>query len=373
MNPKERMFSAIAHEEPDRVPVGEWQFGEEIARAVLGKEPLFFNGLHTMQAFWDGRRDEVIDQWKKGLVEIVLKLNWDAVLVHQVIDKGAVIDVPKQVAEDKWLYANGAISQYSRETNRLFTIQGGNPHENTEKTITEPTDSQLEVVRYVKKELGDTHFIFSAALSAPGPSMRAPAGEIKNEVERWCDLYEDPDAWLENTMRAMKSEITRKGIETARREGMDGVAYGCDYGGTTGPFMSPDLFRKAILPGLACYTELVHKNGMVMLLHSCGNNQILMDMIVEAGIDVYQSIQTEMDIVKMKKRYGKNITLWGGVPAGDLILSTPAEIEECSRHYLEECKGGGGYIFATSHSIMPGAKYENYTAMLNAHKKYGNY
>lgn len=98
-----------------------------------------------------------------------------------------------------------------------------------------------------------------------------------------------------------------------------------------------------------------------------------MDMIVEAGVDVYQSIQPEMDIKKMKRRYGKNITLWGGVPAGDLITSTPEEVKKEAIDYLNACKPGGGYIFGTSHSIMPGAKYENYIAMLEAWKEYGEF
>ena len=98
-----------------------------------------------------------------------------------------------------------------------------------------------------------------------------------------------------------------------------------------------------------------------------------MDMIVEAGVDVYQSIQPEMDILTMKKRYGKNITLWGGVDSAALITGNPETIFKETKRRLEELKPGGGYIFGTSHSLMPRTKYENYLAMLDAHKKYGNY
>jgi len=61
------------------------------------------------------------------------------------------------------------------------------------------------------------------------------------------------------------------------------------------------------------------------------------------------------------------------VPAGELVLGTPESVKEQSMKYLDACKPGGGYIFATTHSIMPGAKYENYMAMLEAWKEYGVY
>jgi len=85
------------------------------------------------------------------------------------------------------------------------------------------------------------------------------------------------------------------------------------------------------------------------------------------------AIQPEMKIIQLKKRYGKNITLWGGVPAGDLITSSPEQVRKSAEMHLRACKPGGGYIFGTSHSIMPGARYENYLAMLEAHKTFGRY
>ncbi|MHC4872855.1 MAG: uroporphyrinogen decarboxylase family protein [Planctomycetota bacterium] len=376
MNSKERMYAAINHEEADRVPIGEWQYGEEVMTPVLGHEPLFHNGLKTQQLYWEGRGKEVVADWKEGLVKITKAYNWDSVLVHLLGDENTKIDVPEKIDEKTWKYENGAVIQYSAETNRLLTIEGGTPPtdiDQEEINRIEPTDSQLEIVRHVVKELGDTHFIFCAPLAGPGRRMRAPSGKQVNEVEAWCELFTEPEKWVERKSRWVNSEHMAKGIEIAKREGIDAIAYSCDYGGSTGPFISPEIFKDHIQPILAKYVELVHARGLKFLHHACGNNQVLMDMIVEAGVDVYQSIQTEMDIVKMKKRYGKEITLWGGVPAGDLILSTPEKVKETGKYYLNECKTGGGFIYGTSHSIMPGTKYENYQAMLDAHSENGSY
>jgi len=377
LTPKERTLASIAHTEPDRVPVGEWQFGPEIIEPVLGEENLYGCGLRTTNAYWDGRRDEIIEHWKQGLVKLTDHFQWDAVLLHMAIGKGTTVERPEQLSGTTWRDSSGNTLTYSRETDRVFitakearsaSAPGASPPAPPDD---EPSESELEVLRHVVRELGGSHFLFSAPLR--GHPRLSYADASVSEVENWVRLYEDPDAYRDGLLNGITSESTRLGIADVKREGLNGVAWGCDFGCNTGPFMSPEMFRRAILPGLGALCEQVHEEGLVLLLHSCGNNRILMDLIVEAGVDVYQSIQPEMDICSLKRRYGKSIALWGGVPAGDLITRTPAEVREIARHHLEVCKPGGGYIFGTSHSVMPGAKYENYRSMLEAHRTCGGY
>lgn len=376
MTPKERMLTAIRHEEPDRVPCGEWQFGREIIEPVVGHPSLYSPSLEKLQAYWDGRRNEVIDAWKNDLVTLVRKLNWDGVLVHLAIDENAEIEKPESIGEDTWRTASGDVLNYSRETDRMFVIEKGEgtPQSTAspEPVSPEPTDSELEVARHVVKELGETHFIFSAAMLGH-PRLRYTDATSGGEVEAWVQLYEDPDDYLEKGMRRFKEGFYQKGVAVAKREGIDGIAYGCDYGATTGPFMSPDMFKKYVQPIVAAAVEITRDAGLIFMHHACGDNRPLMDMIVEAGVDVYQSIQPEMDIFELKKRYGKNITLWGGVDSGKLILSDPETVYAESKRCLEELMPGGGYVFASSHSLMPQAKFENYQAMLDARDKFGDY
>lgn len=374
MTPKERVLAATQHEEPDRVPIGEWGFGPEVARPVLGDECLWLGGLSRNQAFWDGRRDQLIQQWKTGLVRLAEFYEWDAILLHLVIGSDTHIDVPESLTHDTWRCEDGAVITHSRETDRLFITERGEPRPTPAPApprSDEPTASELDVIRHVAQELGDTHFLFSAALSGH-PQLRYSDASV-SEVEQWVKLYEDPEAFLETRLAYLQRPEVARSIARVQREGLGGVAYGWDFGCNHGPFMSPELFRRYIMPYLAGFCALVHEQGLLMLLHSCGNNQLLMDLIVEAGVDIYQSIQTEMDIIKMKTRYGDRITLWGGVPAGDLVLGKPDEIRATGRAYLRACKPGGGYIYGTTHSIMPAAKYENYQAMLDAWRECGTY
>ena len=64
---------------------------------------------------------------------------------------------------------------------------------------------------------------------------------------------------------------------------------------------------------------------------------------------------------------------WGGAPSRALVSETPARVKEIARQNLEACKPSGGFIYATSHSIMPQAKFENYQVMLEILREYGQY
>lgn len=373
MTSKERMLMAIGHEEPDRVPTGEWQYGASLIEPVLGRSSLFSPGLRRIQAFWDGRRDDVIRAWKQDLVELTQRLGWDAVLVHLVIGKDTPVEKPEQIDNKTWRDSRGNRLQYSPETERMFVVSSGDgPEPDALKADPAPTSSELEVVRHVVRELGRTHLVFSAPL-AGHPRVRFSDASGAGVVDEWVRLYEDPDAFLRGRMRQLESERCRVGLETAAREGVHAVAFSWDYGSTMGPFMSPGMFRRAILPYLAALVEKVHSYGLLFFHHACGKNQALMDMIVEAGVDVYQSIQPEMDIVAMKRRYGSRIALWGGVSSGALVTSTPETVKREAVRVMEACKPGGGYVFSTSHSVMPGARIENYMAMRDACREYGGY
>lgn len=383
MTSKERVLAAIRHEEPDRVPTGEWEFGHEVVAPIMGPGTYRHEYAYT-RALWEGRRDEAIRDWKTGLVKVVEHFQWDAVLVHNVIGNDTPVEKPVPVKDNVWRDKQGNTIIYSPETDHFFITARApaSPPKSPDPAAPkppprpireqEPTDSELEVVRHVVRELGKTHFILCSPLIGH-PNGLDYSDVTRSDVENWVVVYEDPEKAGEQSLKYATSPGVRRGIEIAKCEGIDGIASGCDYGYNTGPFISPEIFRIAVFPGLKAFCDLVHEYGLISIHHSCGNNQVLLDQIVEAGVDVYQSIQPEMDIVKMKQRYGRNLTLWGGVPAGDLVTGTPASVKAAGIKALRDLKAGGGLIYGTSHSIMPMAKYDNYRAMLEALKEAGTY
>jgi uroporphyrinogen-III decarboxylase len=157
------------------------------------------------------------------------------------------------------------------------------------------------------------------------------------------------------------------------REGVDGLCPGEDYADSRGPLVSPRVIRERLLPGMRTHVEAAHAKGLPVLKHACGNNWKIMDILLEAGYDAYQSIQESatMDITQLKREYGDRITLWGGVNTETLIAGTPDDIRGEVRRAIKHCAPGGGFILGSSHSILIGAQYPNYMAMLDEARKAG--
>ena len=70
----------------------------------------------------------------------------------------------------------------------------------------------------------------------------------------------------------------------------------------------------------------------------------------------------------------KEFALKGNVDcAHTLSFATKEEVIEETKQCLRDGAPGGGYILSSSNSIHSSVKPENYLAMLETHKEYGNY
>ena len=74
MLPKSRVIAALEHHKPDRVPVGEIGVDYTITEQALGHETLYRAKWKEYMAFWQGRREEIVEQYK-GTIEVKSKVD----------------------------------------------------------------------------------------------------------------------------------------------------------------------------------------------------------------------------------------------------------------------------------------------------------
>jgi len=97
--------------------------------------------------------------------------------------------------------------------------------------------------------------------------------------------------------------------------------------------------------------------------------------LVESGFDCLNPVQwtaKDMERNELKKKFGNQITFWGGGvdTQKTLPFGTPQQVYD---EVLSCCKifgKGGGYVFNTIHNIQPGVPAENIVAMFTAVKEY---
>ena len=366
MTPKHRVRTAIEHREPDIVPVGEWIIDFEPASLVLGR-PTFLRGKALLaHALWQGRRDEVVASTKRDIVELVRRLDLDLVSADLTYHAAVSYDPPEQVNEETWRDRRGNVFRYSALTRDLMLLEEGastyEPDQPSDWVDGEfrPHPSRLELIDHVLAELGQSHFLFTTMGGGTLPIYSALS--VERDLLRLAD--EDPDQLGEQKLRAIEGRVER--MPFFARLGFDAVLDGEDYGFNSGPFMSPDTFRRVHFPALKRLCDAAHQHGLFFIQHSCGNLRLLLPLMIEAGVDVYQAIQPLEDIAGLKRDFGRHLCLWGGVSNHDLVLAGPDEIRRQVKESIAACSPGGGFLLGSSHSITVQTPLANIVAMFEA-------
>lgn len=365
MNQRQRVRAAIEHRESDLVPVGEWIIDYEPASLVLGRPTYLRGKARLAQALWAGRRDEIVESTKRDTVELVRRLDLDLVCVNLAWPRDLHYDRAEQVDQETWRDRHGNVFRYSDLTRDLMLLTEGTsgwepeyPNRWVDGEF-RPDRAELEIIEHVMAELGDTHFVFTGMGEARLPIYSAQWFE--RELLRLAD---DPDGLAEDKLEDYRHLARR--VPFFAGLGFDAIIVGEDFGFNSGPLMSPAMFRQVHFPALQHICQVTHDHGMFLICHSCGNLRRLLPDMIEAGIDVYQAIQPIEDIVGLKRDFGRDVCLWGGVSNHDLVVAAPDEIRRQVKHALETCSDGGGFILGSSHSITVRTPRENIIAMLEA-------
>ena len=132
--------------------------------------------------------------------------------------------------------------------------------------------------------------------------------------------------------------------------------------------MSPATFEELYLPLYKEIAAYIHSKGMRFFLHSCGDNTLLLDMLIEAGLDVFHPVQKGcMDMDETAQKFKGKISFLAGVDVQQLLMvGTPEEVRKEIRHMKDTFNTpNGGLLLAMGNGIMPDAPLENIKAALD--------
>ncbi len=180
-------------------------------------------------------------------------------------------------------------------------------------------------------------------------------------------LYDDPDL-LADIFERVGETIYGVVAHTFRRVDLRFVfacIMGDDLAHGRGTIVPPSVYRRHVFPWMKRVAELVHGKGMPFGLHSCGNNEEIMEELIEdVGIDAKHSFQDNVTpVTRFKERYGDRIAVLGGVDMDKLALLPPEDFRRYCRTVLAECMKGGGYALGTGNSPATYVRLENFYAM----------
>jgi len=372
LNSKERVLKTLKLKVPDVVPYGEYAIDFDTVEKILGHETYLRAKAKSKIAFWEGRREEVVQSWKEDIVELYTKL--DCIdIVNLAAEASGIVppadyepDPPKKIADNTWQDSEGKIYKYSDITKDITMVNDPKKWErkynlsdfNKAVKVEKPDESVFEVIDYVIDRLGDKKFII-------GPAGQEVGMVLLGGMERGLMEYvSNPEV----VKAAGKQQLKIGNQEDFYyiRKGIDAVMWGQDFSYNLGPLISPEMFKKFVLPNCKARVKHVKETfNLPVIKHACGNNWALMDFFIDIGYDCYESIQASagMNIKKLKDKYGDKICLWGGYDYEKLVSGSKDDIKRDIEYAVDVAKDGG-FILGSSHSVGVGSNYDQFMTVL---------
>jgi uroporphyrinogen decarboxylase len=157
--------------------------------------------------------------------------------------------------------------------------------------------------------------------------------------------------------------------------GFDFVYIDDDVATTDGLFLPPKILEELWVERLKKFLKLVNTAKVPIEFHCCGKLDQVIPILIEQGIDAVNPVQPNCNnIYELKKQFGQDISFVGNIDIGGVLtFGTPKEVIEDTRQHIENLSYNGGYIAASSHSIIDSIPKENYFAMIEATIKYGKF
>lgn len=167
-------------------------------------------------------------------------------------------------------------------------------------------------------------------------------------------------------------------IFAAAADALDIFFIGNDLGSQQGPLLSEPLFRRFVLPHLARLVDLGHAYRLKVMMHCCGGYAELIPALIEIGLDGVHAVQPccrGMDLRRLKADFGDRLLFNGAIDSHHVLIEgDPAFVREQTRAVLEIMKPGGGYVAGASHdTILEETPVANVVAMFDAIRELGGY
>ena len=157
------------------------------------------------------------------------------------------------------------------------------------------------------------------------------------------------------------------------------IVFSDDLGSQRDLLFSPKAYRTLVKPRhKALFAFIKARSSAKIFFHCCGAIRKIIPDLIDAGVDILNPVQVSavgMDTAALKREFGQDLTFWGGGIDTQHVLGTKSipEIKNGVRRRIDDLAAGGGFVFATVHSIQANVPPENIAAVWETLHEYGIY
>jgi hypothetical protein len=206
--------------------------------------------------------------------------------------------------------------------------------------------------------VGDRSFAVGYGLGAASP-VHHMMKDLMNHTQFYYHLADHP-----REIRQLAEDMTAfyvRVVEILAESPAEVVLMGANYDDT---LTYPPFFKEHILPWMQRWADMLHAKGKIFLSHCDGENEGLLDLLAESGMDVAESVcgppMVAVSMTRMRAAFGGRVTIFGGVPSVALLEDSMSdeEFEQYMRRLFREIAPGDRHILGVSDMVPPDAKWE---------------
>lgn len=351
INSHERVSAALNHKEPDRVPFDFWVVPE--------------NWVKLMNYFSVDRKDDLLDL-----------LGIDC----RIITPDYIGPELEKNSDGSFFNAWGSVRKIVQNEYSVYEEYAAFPLADAQ------TVSEVETWdKWPKSSLWDWNSLHRAVEQANRKEKRHIRYDIGGIFESaWAlygldsflvALYEKPE--IPEAIMNCYTEIFISNFRAAMAEAGDSIDMVYTYDDVAvqdGLLMSPDMWRRFILPFHQKLNKVIKEYDVKLIYHSCGSVLPLIDAFKDdMYIDVLNPLQPaakDMNMRNIKKRWGHTLAFHGG---GDLQRTLPfGSVDDVQNEADSLCRilgPDGGYICTSAHYIQADVPLENILAFYSTERK----
>ncbi|MHA1318323.1 MAG: uroporphyrinogen decarboxylase family protein [Promethearchaeota archaeon] len=374
MDCKERVFTTLNIEEPDRVPVHAILIDANNVDIILGKPKITdFDTIEQLQRDnpegWaeelthliEGIETSVFSRCVEAATAIGLDCMQIGILPFYIFeDPNDPRLLMKDIFGRVWEARNndGNINPYYLYGTMNSPEKWEETKENIEGPMTEKyTKMAKKFFRRINKKHKDNIFV-AVTNDLAGVFESASQGMGLTYYSRM--LHKKPSFIKE--VHEVIAKFTAACYNAYMDAGAELFIESGDLAYKTGPMMSPKKFTEVLLPAYKIITDTVHERGKKIVLHTDGQVTPLLDFVVNCGFDGLHSLEV-----------GDKLCLWGNIDvAHDLTYGTKDEVFAAVKRSIKTAGPGGGYIVSPA-NMHPTVKVDNLRWMVEATKEFGDY
>lgn len=372
MTGRERLMTAVRHEEPDRVPISPrinfaWLDPDKSHRL----EELYEPALDPMEIFGCPTPIYAIQYPEEyNLPEVKVEQRKYEDGNYQVVER--TFHTPAGKLSDRTKIPPSG-REYGMSPNPFKTeylVKGREDIPALRYILPEIKGDYSHVARR-QEELGDRGVVMVNVYS----ELCHQAGDVRDMQDLMMDYYLDRPFFDE--LLGLFQERTMIEAKAVLEHGIEWIFHNCYYNSLSAGW-SPAIFQEVFVPHIKAVADLAHSYGGFVDFYDDGKLAQSMELIASTGIDVLETCTPppicDFDLREAKAKIGAKVALKGYV---DLIyvalMGTPELMEQTVAEAMEIAKPGGGFIIGSSDTFREGTPPENMHAYFQSCLKYGVY